>query len=93
MKLFQHAQRQRSKASRDLYARFELLYTFVDFSAALCFLVGSTLFFRESLMTPATWLFVVGSLLFAAKPTLRLLREVRLYRMGDYADLAERLED
>jgi uncharacterized membrane protein YgdD (TMEM256/DUF423 family) len=65
----------------------------VDFSAALCFLIGSILFFRESLMTPATWLFVVGSVLFAAKPTLRLLREVRLYRMGDYADLAERLDD
>jgi hypothetical protein len=38
-------------------------------------------------------LFLVGSLLFAAKPTLRLIREIKLYRMGDVDDLAHRFED
>lgn len=76
-----------------LYARFELFYTLVDFSAAICFLVGSIMFFSQAWQFPGTWLFVVGSALFALKPTLRLLREAKLYSMGDTDDLAARLKE
>lgn len=93
MKLFQHSNRERSPRSRQLYAAFELAYTLVDFGAALCFVVGSVMFFSEDWQTPGTWLFLVGSVLFAAKPTLRLVREVKLAALGDAEDLAKRFED
>ncbi len=90
MRLFRHENRERNHATRRVYAYFELAYTFVDFTAALCFVVGSLLFFWKALETPAIWLFLVGSLLFAAKPTLRLTREIKLLRMGQLDSLADR---
>lgn len=36
---------------------------------------------------------MIGSFCFAAKPTIRLIREIKLYRMGKYETLAERAED
>lgn len=92
MRLFRHENRERTEESRALWARFELAYTFVDFGAAFSFVIGSVLFFYPSTQVAATWLFVVGSLLFAAKPTIRLVREIKLYRMGDVDDLARRAE-
>lgn len=92
MRLFRHENRQRSEEARDLYARFELVYTFVDFSAAASFVVGSVMFFFEEWQTPGTWLFLLGSILFAAKPTIRMVREIKLYRMGDTEDLEKRYE-
>lgn len=90
MKLFSHANRERDDTTRRIYARFEILHTCIDFVAALCFLAGSILFFWKSLETPAVWLFVVGSVFFAVKPTLRLMRELKLAAIGDEKDLAER---
>ena len=92
MKLFHRDRREDSAAHRRLYARFEIAYTIVDFAAAICFIVGSVLFFYEATQVPATWLFLIGSVFFAAKPTLRLVREVKLYHMGDVKDLAQRAE-
>ncbi|WP_375175818.1 YrhK family protein [Pseudooceanicola sp.] len=91
-RLFRHENRERSHHTRRVYAAFELAYTFVDFSAALCFVAGSICFFYESLMTPGTWLFLIGSVLFAVKPTLRLIREIKLVSMGDTDDVASRLD-
>lgn len=91
-RLFRHENRERNPDTRRVYALFELAHTLVDFGAALCFTIGSALFFRDSTQVPATWLFLVGSVLFAAKPTLRLWREVRLLRMGELETLAERVE-
>ncbi|MBZ4023874.1 hypothetical protein CKO11_15585 [Rhodobacter sp. TJ_12] len=88
--LFETDHRQGSTEQRRLYALFEIAYTLVDFGAALCFIVGSVFFFFDSLVFPGTWLFLIGSILFAAKPTLRLVRELKLLRMGDYADIAKR---
>lgn len=90
MKLFDHRNRDRNAATRALFARFEILYTIVDFSAAACFIVGSVLFFYADWAIAATWLFLIGSVFFALKPTLRLIREFRLYRMGQLDDLARR---
>jgi YrhK-like protein len=89
-RLFRHENRQRSERSRRFYAATELAYTAVDFSAAMAFLVGSILFFWKSLETAAICFFVIGSALFALKPTIRLFREIRLAAMGDTEDLAQR---
>ncbi|WP_417719497.1 YrhK family protein [Salipiger sp.] len=93
MKLFDHSNRQRNADTRRVYARFELVHTFVDFAAALCFTIGSVLFFWKQFEVQAIWLFTVGSLFFMAKPTLRLAREIKLYRMGKLDRLAERVEE
>lgn len=90
MKLFRHENRQKSDRSRRFYAMAELVYTAVDFTAAIAFLAGSVLFFWNSLETAAIWFFVIGSLCFALKPTIRFAREIRLAAMGDEKDLAER---
>ncbi|MBS8226609.1 YrhK family protein [Vannielia litorea] len=92
MKLFRHENRERNHDTRRIYALYELAYTLVDFGAAICFLIGSVLFFWPSVETPAIWLFTIGSLLFLAKPAIRLAREVKLLRMGKYETLAERVE-
>ena len=91
MPLFHHENRQKTEATRRVWARYEIAYTFVDFSAAFCFVVGSIMFFSEAWLIPGTWMFLIGSILFALKPTLRLVREIQLYRMGDTDDLAHRL--
>ncbi len=93
MPLFQHENRQASEAAKALYARYEIVYTAVDFIAAFAFLVGSVLFFDEDTKTAATWLFVIGSVFFALKPTIRLVREIKLYRMGKIDTLAARMGD
>jgi YrhK-like protein len=63
---------------RRVYGLYERVYTTVDLIAALTFLVGSILFFYPSMMTAGTWLFVVGSGFFAARPGVRFLREFHL---------------
>ncbi len=50
-------------------------------TSSLAFLVGSVLFYYESLHVSATTLFVLGSAFFAGKPTVRLLREFHLSRL------------
>ena len=92
MKLFQEDNQTRNADTRRIYALFELAYTTVDFLAAICFPIGSILFFWPAYETPAVWFFVVGSVCFCLKPTIRLSREIKLARMGDTEDLAERLD-
>ncbi len=78
----------KSSETQRIYAYYELLHTLIDFSAAICFLIGSVMFFYTAWLVPGTWLFVIGSLLFAAKPTTRIVRELRLLAKGDVADIA-----
>lgn len=92
MKLFDLETRTKSARHRRLYAIYEIVYTMVDFSAAILFLIGSVMFFYQSLTIPGTWCFVVGSVFFAAKPTLRLIRELHMLAMGDFEELAEQAE-
>lgn len=91
-RLFRNESRERNEQSRALYARYELIRTAVDFVAALCFVVGSVMFFSEAWTYDATWLFLIGSLFFAAKPSIKIVREIHLYRIGDMQDLAARAE-
>ncbi|MFW2541202.1 YrhK family protein [Primorskyibacter sp. 2E107] len=92
MTLFSHENRQKTPETRRIFAAFEIAHTLVDFTAAICFLIGSILFFWKAYETPAIWLFVIGSFFFAMKPTLKLIRELKLAAMGDAEDLADRYE-
>lgn len=93
MPLFHHENRQASPEAKAFYARVEIVYTAIDFTAASLFLVGSFLFFSSATQYAATWLFVAGSAFFAMKPSLRLWREIRLYQMGRINTLAARERD
>lgn len=85
--LFTTDHQHRSGQHSRLSARFEIAYTTVDFLAAVLFIVGSIFFFRESTTILATWLFLVGSVCFALKPTLRLIREIKLVRLDELQGL------
>ena len=65
----------------EIYWRYQVVRTAVDFGAAICFVVGSVFFFFSSLTTPADWLFLIGSILFAIKPTIDMVRSVHLRRL------------
>ncbi len=64
-----------------VYGYYERMYTLVDLTAALFFLIGSVLFFYPELVYAGTWLFVIGSALFAARPAVRFLREYHLAQL------------
>ena len=93
MNLFSSENRDRNEETRRVYAAFELAHTVVDFLAAVSFLVGSVLFLFPDYETPAIWLFIIGSVFFCAKPSLRLTREIKLLRMGRIEELAKRAGD
>ncbi|MDC0434445.1 YrhK family protein [bacterium] len=79
----------KSDEHRRVYAMCEIAYTVVDFSAAALFVIGSFLFFDESTTYVATWLFVVGSVLFGLRPTIKLYREIAYFRLGNYDEIAK----
>ncbi len=66
---------------RRVYGIYERIYTTVDLTAALMFLVGSIFFFYSELMDAGTWLFVLGSGCFAARPAVRFMREFHLAQL------------
>ncbi|MSU90180.1 N-acetyl-gamma-glutamyl-phosphate reductase [Rhodobacteraceae bacterium 2CG4] len=90
MRFFHPDNRSRSDEHERIYAVYELWFTVVDVAAAVSFVVGSLLFFFESTTFAATWLFLLGSTCFALKPSIRLAREWRYWRMGKIDKLAER---
>ncbi|MHC5654132.1 YrhK family protein [Stappia sp.] len=81
MKLFDARLRRASPSHETLVRRYELFRTVVEFLAALTFIVGSVLFFYDSLQVAGTWFFVIGSVLFAVRPTIRLALELHLARL------------
>jgi uncharacterized membrane protein YhfC len=93
MGLFDHRNRERNADTRRVYAAYEIAHTVVDFLAATCFLVGSVLFLWARYETEAIWLFILGSVFFCVKPTLRLAREVQLWRMGQLDKLVNRVRE
>lgn len=90
MTLFHPSNQVQTPEHERIYAVFEIWYTAVDMTAALLFVIGSVLFFWPSAETPAIWCFLVGSVCFALKPTIRLMREVKFLRMGKIEQLARR---
>ena len=87
----------RTPRHAEIWSRYEKIYTALDFAAALSFLVGSVMFYDAALHVPATTLFVIGSAFFAAKPTVRMLRELHLARLplpgDDMGGVVVRSED
>ena len=78
----------RTPDTRRIYAFYELLHTLVEFAAAVSFLIGSIMFLWPQWVFPGTWMFIIGSVFFAAKPTVRILRELKLLAEGDIDDIA-----
>src|SRR5699024_1302739 len=72
------------------YAMFEILHTVADVLAALLFVVGSILFFSEQTKTAGTVCFLIGSFFFAAKPSIRIIRELWLARLHEVDELGGR---
>ena len=81
MKLLDPALKDLSPRHLEIYWRYQVVRTGVDFGAALCFIIGSTFFFFASLTKAADWLFLVGSILFAVKPTIDMVRSLHLRRL------------
>lgn len=78
MKLFSQGLREASRSHEEIVRRYEIGRTVVEFLAAATFIVGSIFFFYESLIYLGTWLFLIGSILFAVRPSIRLLLELHL---------------
>ncbi|MDJ0930784.1 YrhK family protein [Breoghania sp.] len=58
--------------------RYEMARTGVEFAAAVAFIVGNIFFFYDSLQYAGTWFFVIGLVLFAMRPAVRLAMEIHL---------------
>ena len=89
MNLFNPDNHSKSDDHKRIYAMCEIAYTVVDFSAAALFVIGSFLFFDESTTYFGTWLFVVGSVLFGLRPTIKLYREIAYFRLRKYDDIGK----
>ncbi len=69
-----------------VFWRYQVIRTLVDFGAAICFVVGSAFFFFSSTQLAADWLFLVGSVMFALKPTIDVVRSAHLRKLPGQAD-------
>ena len=83
MKLFRSRRFDASSRNRQVYSAYEIAYTTVDWLAAVLFTIGSIMFLYDDLMKAGTWLFIIGSVCFALRPTIRLARELHLARLGE----------
>lgn len=88
MKLLDPALNDLSPRHLEIYWRYQVVRTAVDFGAALCFVIGSVFFFFASTARAADWLFLVGSILFAVKPTIDMIRSLHLRRLPITRDTA-----
>ncbi|WP_349360253.1 YrhK family protein [Stappia sp.] len=96
MKLFDSSTRRASPDHGELVRRYELVRTLVEFLAAVFFVIGSVFFFYDSLLYAGTWLFLIGSILFAVRPTIRLALELHLTRLpvpDEFRPYGARLEE
>lgn len=81
MKPFDQGLRTRSARHEALTRRYEIARTLIEFLAALAFVVGSVLFFYSALIYAGTWFFLIGSVFFAVRPTIRFVLELHLARL------------
>lgn len=93
MGLFHPGNATRTPRNSQIHAAYEIAFTCVDFAAALLFVVGSVLFFSSETQEAGTWMFLIGSICFAAKPSIRLAREIHFWRLGRIDKLAARARD
>ena len=64
-----------------LYQRYQAVRIIIDFSAAFCFVAGSALFLNPNTSLIAARLFLIGSFLFAVKPSIDLIRAIHLKKL------------
>lgn len=67
----------------EVYGKYQKLYDGIDAAAAVAFVVGSALFFSETTQLAATWLFLIGSVFFAIRPCVHLVRDFHMARLPD----------
>jgi len=63
--------------------RYEVLSIINDFFIAIWYLLGSVFFLYPSLEKVAIWLFIIGSVQFLIRPTIRLLTHMHVQRVPD----------
>lgn len=80
-RIFREELRWLSPQHASLWRNYEIWYNLNDFTAGMLFVVGSALFFWQSTVSVATWLFLIGSILFCVRPGIRLLRDLHLLRL------------
>jgi len=68
------------------HAVYQWAHLLVDFAAALMFVAGSIFFLYPGYQNTGSWLFLVGSLFFAMKPTIRLMRFLHVRRLARRAE-------
>lgn len=73
--------------------RYEFLSIANDVLIAIFFTAGSVLFFFESTMVVGTWMFLLGSIDFLARPVIRLSRRIHLQRIGSATSRSEEQEE
>ncbi len=78
MNLFRTSRYDETARHRQVYSIYELIYSTVDLLAAIAFILGSILFFYKSLVEAGTWMFLIGSIFFALRPSVRVIRELHL---------------
>lgn len=61
--------------------RYELISIGNDFFIAIWFLAGSILFLFPEDEKAAIWLFIIGSLQFLIRPTIRLISHIHIQRI------------
>ena len=83
MKLFRTRRFDASPKHRSVYSAYEIAYSVIDLLAAVLFIVGSILFLDDATVCAGTWLFIIGSVFFAARPAVRLARELHLAGLDD----------
>jgi hypothetical protein len=64
-----------------VYRDYQIVRVVVAFCAAACFVAGSVFFLLPISPTVSAGLFLAGSILFAVKPTIDLLRSFHLRRI------------
>lgn len=83
MKLFRSRRFDASPRHRKVCSAYEIAYSVIDLLAAILFIVGSILFLDDATITAGTWLFIIGAVFFAARPAVRLARELHLAGLGE----------
>lgn len=70
------------------HALYQWAHLLVDFTAALLFVAGSIFFLSPNFQDIGSWLFLIGSIFFAMKPTIRLVRFLHIRRLTKRAELS-----
>ena len=63
--------------------RYEVISIVNDFLIASWFLIGSVLFLFPHWETVGVWLFIVGSVQFLIRPTIRLIAHIHIQRVPE----------